>query len=185
MGRGLIFPKRMRGCRLIPTPFGGVGGCCVFRIRKTINKYLEAFEHSGYSILSHTTTRNSVRLQVGAQRLCRLSSRRFDLFQDQARDMSFEWWEEVRGDNGMQSSLIAIAYGIASLAGIGSWCLAVDLAVYEDRGLNIWRRLGKQLFARPHASIVAFYDRMLEYLRKRPDATRLPNSSRICVCLDA
>ena len=30
--------------------------------------------------------------------------------------------------------------------------------------LSIWNRLGKQLFARPHGSIVEFYDRMLEIL---------------------
>ncbi len=78
------------------------------------------------------------------------------------------WWEEVRGDKGLQASAIAIAYGIGYLiAGV----LGVSLLVWLVRkiiNLSIWKRFGNWIKRTDEATrIIEFYERMQKVLASK------------------
>jgi len=78
-----------------------------------------------------------------------------------------KWWEEVRGDKGLQTSLIAIAYGIGYLiAGILGILLLIWLVKRIIR-LTVWTRLGAWLRHRNEVKIVEFYERMQKVLKSK------------------
>lgn len=71
-----------------------------------------------------------------------------------------EWWTEVRGDKGLQTSAKAVAVGFAYLiaAIIGIFLLAF---IYRKiKNLSIWRNISNRLQRTKNATIVEFYERM-------------------------
>ena len=89
------------------------------------------------------------------------------------------WWEEVRGDKGLQASAFAIGYGIAYLI---ATILGVILLIWLVRkiiNLSIWRKFGNWFKRRDEATrIIEFYERMQSVLaskgyKRKPHQTPL------------
>lgn len=78
-----------------------------------------------------------------------------------------EWWTDVRGDKGLQTSLVAIAYGVATVAGLVIGIIILAWISRKLFALSVWRKIWDRIFRRKHASIVEFYDRMQEILSAR------------------
>jgi transglutaminase-like putative cysteine protease len=73
---------------------------------------------------------------------------------------AMEWWNQVRGDQGITASITAIGRGGLILAIlIISMLLFVGLYRKVVK-LKVWRVLRNRLFARQGASVVEFYERM-------------------------
>ncbi len=75
-----------------------------------------------------------------------------------------EWWKEVRGDKGFETSAKAIGYGIAYLIAA---VLGVILSIRLYRKiikLKIWQKIFNWLKRKNEATIIEFYDRMQKVL---------------------
>jgi len=75
-----------------------------------------------------------------------------------------EWWKEVRGDKGFETSAKAIGYGIAYLIAA---VLGVILSIRLYRKiikLKIWQKIFVWLKRKNEATIIEFYDRMQKVL---------------------
>ncbi len=89
-----------------------------------------------------------------------------------------EWWKEARGDKGLQTSAIAIAFGIGYLAAI---VLAVFFIVWLYRKIirsQLWQKLRVWLKHKNETTIIEFYERMQKVLagkgfRREPHQTPL------------
>jgi transglutaminase-like putative cysteine protease len=89
-----------------------------------------------------------------------------------------EWWKEVRGDKGLQTSAKAAGYGIAYLAAA---ILGVILLIWLYRKiikLQIWHKIFLWLRRKNETAIVEFYERMQTVLaskgfRREPHQTPL------------
>lgn len=71
-----------------------------------------------------------------------------------------EWWKEVRGDKGLETSAKAVGYGIAYLVAM---IFGVILLIWLYRKivkLQIWRKILIWLRRKNEATIVEFYERM-------------------------
>ena len=77
-----------------------------------------------------------------------------------------KWWEEVRGDKGLQASMVAIAFGIGYLiAGILGILLLVWITKRIIR-LSVWERIAAWVKRKNEATIVEFYERMQKVLMR-------------------
>ena len=91
-------------------------------------------------------------------------------------DTLAEWWAEVRGDNGLKASAMAIGFTIAYIAMGITGLLLVGWLGRKVVKLKVWSRIWNRLFARRHASIVEFYDRMQQVLEAK-GFTRQPHQT--------
>jgi len=78
-----------------------------------------------------------------------------------------DWWAEVRGDQGIETSLSALGRGAMYLTAA---LLGVLMFVWLYRKvvkLKVWQRLRHRFLRRDHASIVEFYERMIRSLAEK------------------
>ena len=164
----VYFPKENTWVTFDPTPFSGDGsGGAATGITGTISKYLEAldalwiqyfvaFDNQEQSLLARTVKSSFAEYQD------KTSS-----YLGHIQAIVAEWWAEVRGDNGAAARAAAIGYAIAAVAGVVLLFFLLRWLVRRIIALTIWRRIWNRLFAKPHASIVEFYDRMLAVLAEK------------------
>lgn len=100
-----------------PTPFSGqTAATSSAGITASISKYLEALEtfwiqhFVAYDDQEQRSLVRSVRNGIGEYQSGIMS------YLNQAQNILAEWWKNVRGDKGLQASVIAIAYGIGYVA---------------------------------------------------------------------
>jgi len=164
----VYFPKENTWVTFDPTPFSGDGsGGAATGITGTISKYLEAldalwiqyfvaFDNQEQSLLARTVKSSFAEYQD------KTSS-----YLGHIQAIVAEWWAEVRGDNGAAARAAAIGYAIAAVAGVVLLFFLLRWLVRRIIALTIWRRIWNRLFAKPHASIVEFYDRLLAVLAEK------------------
>lgn len=172
----VYFPKENAWVPFDPTPFAGQTSTTSIGIAGQFNKYLEALET--FWIQYFVAFDNQEQ-----QSLIRTFRRGIEDYQvttasglNEAQEKIAEWWTEVRGDKGVQTSLIAIGYGVAYLAAA---VLGILLFVWLYRKvvqLKVWGVLWNRFFKRRHASIVEFYDRMQRILAEK-GFTREPHQT--------
>ncbi len=161
----VYFPRENVWVPFDPTPSAGQGGgTSATGIAGAVTKYLEAletfwiqyfvaFDNQEQRSLVRSVRDSFVDYQGAVARYLGVT-----------QDAIAEWLTEVRGDKGFQASRIAVTYGLVYLAAA---VLGILLFVWLYRKvvrLKVWRRLWDRLFARRHASIVEFYDRMQRVL---------------------
>lgn len=79
----------------------------------------------------------------------------------------FEWWKEVRGEKGLESSLIAIGIGIGYILGSILGILGLVWIWRKFRKIEIWKRLVMVFRWKKETSVIEFYQRMQKVLEKR------------------
>ena len=93
-----------------------------------------------------------------------------------SRDFFSEWLAEVRGDKGLQASLSAIGSALIYVIGGLLGLLLLGLLYRKIVKSKVWGRVWDRVFAKRHASIVEFYDRMLVMLDDK-GFTRAPHET--------
>jgi hypothetical protein len=89
------------------------------------------------------------------------------------------WWEDVRGDQGLQASLFAIGYGIAYLLAAVLGVVLLIWIVRKIISLRIWKNIGNWIRRTDEAArIIKFYERMqvvlaTKGLKREPHQTPL------------
>lgn len=165
----VYFPKENAWIPFDPTPFAGqtIGNTGSTGILGTFNNYLEALET--FWIQYFVAYDNQEQ-----QSLMRSVRNGFVDFQakssnwiSQKQTQLIDWWKEVRGDKGLETSAIAIGYGIGYFS-VG--ILGIILLIWLYRKiikLKIWRNVFAWLRRKNEITIVEFYERMQKVLAIR------------------
>lgn len=161
----VYFPTENVWVPFDPTPFAGQPGTTSSTgIAGTFNKYIEALETFWIQYFVSFDNQEQ-RSLVRSVRSSLLEYRgRISTYSDNVLSLVGQWWKEVRGDNGLATSLTAIAYGVGyvALTVLGIWSI---VWVYRRMArLRIWGFLWNRLLRKRRASIVGFYERMLRIL---------------------
>lgn len=165
----VYFPETDSWIPFDPTPFAGqFGGSSDESLYGNINSYLEAFEtfwiqyFVAYDNQEQQSLFNSFKSNFAEYKSTTavwLKSIQVELQ---------KWWEEVRGDKGLQASAIAIGYGIAYLIAA---ILGVILLIWFVRkiiNLKIWRKFAHWIKRTDEATrIIEFYERMQKVLASK------------------
>ena len=149
-----------------PTPFAGQTAAATSSvgIAGSINKYLEALEtfwiqhfvaydDQEQKSLARSVRNSFVEYQSG------IAS-----YLSHAQNIIAEWWKIVRGEKGLQASLIAIAFGAGYIAAAIFGIFMLIWLLRKIKRLSIWQQLWERLFKKRHASIIEFYERMQRIL---------------------
>jgi Ca2+/Na+ antiporter len=164
----VYFPQENAWVTFDPTPAAGrfseenAGG-----IIGSFNKYLEALEtfwiqyvvsydNQEQKSLMRSMRNNIQDYQMEAATWANLLQLRLN-----------EWWREVRGDAGLEKSAWAIGYGILYLLGLlfGVWLIAWLYRKFKK--LKMWEKLRAFLRREKEDSIVEFYERMQNVLKRK------------------
>ena len=163
----VYFPEENVWIPFDPTPFAGQStGTTRAGIIGKFNQYLEALET--FWIQYFVSYDNQEQ-----QSLVRSLKSNFSEYQIKASIWLTEmqhhlsdWWAEVRGDKGLQTSAIAIAYAIGYLiAGILS-ILGLIWLYRKIKKLALWRKIFDWFKIKNKQTIIEFYGRMLRVLEK-------------------
>ena len=176
----VYFPHENVWVPFDPTPFDGQTAVSTSTgIAGTVNKYLEAIEtfwiqhFVAYDDQEQRSLVRSVRNGF-VEYQAALSS-----YLGYAQSVLIEkWWAEVRGDKGLQASLIAIGYGLALTAAAIFGILLIVLLYRKIVRLAVWRSIWDRFFKKRHGSVVEFYDRMQRILADK-GWTREPHQTPV------
>lgn len=164
----VYFPKENTWVTFDPTPFSGENAfASAGGITGTISKYLEALDALWIQYFVAFDNQEQGTLARSVKNSFADYQDKTSTYLGHIQNIFAEWWAEVRGDNGATARAAAIGYAIAGVAGVVILFFLIRWLVRRIIALTIWRRLWRRLFARPHASIVEFYDRMLTLLAER------------------
>jgi hypothetical protein len=158
----VYFPGEKTWVPFDPTPFGGQNSTgSSFGITERFNKYLEALETFWIQYFVAFDNQEQRSMFSSIKKSVRDYGTKTSAWTDVIQERIAKWMSDLSGDQGAQARVRAIGYGSLYLAGI---LTSLSLFVWLYRKvvkLKVWRRLWDRLFAKRHASIVEFYDRML------------------------
>lgn len=164
----VFFPKEDVWVPFDPTPFSSESNGPAFTgIAGRVNKYLEAletfwiqyfvaFDNQEQRSMMHTMRNGFVDYQA-----------KLAAYMGHTQDLFIEWWTEVRGDKGMQSSLSAIVYAVAYLIAAALGIFLMWWLIRRVIRLKVWHRIWERLSGKQGDSIVEFYDQMQRMLAER------------------
>ena len=157
----VYFPGENAWVPFDPTPFAGQSpGGKTAGIAGQFGKYLEALETFWiqYFVAFDNQEQRSLFTSV-KKSVSEYQSKTSDIA-NQLLDRFSEWWREIRGDQGIETSVAAAVRGalylVAALVGL----LIVVWLYRKTIRLKVWRAAWDWLFARRRATIVEFYERM-------------------------
>ncbi len=163
----VYFPREDTWIRFDPTPYSDQTAMVPTGISGAVHKYLEALETFWiqYFVAYDDNEQKS---------LARSVRNGFSEYQDNissfaahAKQIFNEWWADVRGDKGFQTSAAAIGYGIGYVAAAVLGILLLIWLFRKLYRLELWSRLWGRVSATGKAPIIDFYDRMQRLLASR------------------
>ena len=148
-----------------PTPFSGrspgegSGG-----ITAKFGKYLEALETFWIQYFVAFDNQEQRSLFTSVRRGFAEYSTKTSGWTNTISDQVTEWWAEVRGDKGLETSLSAAGRGAVVLIAAFIFILLFVALYRKIVKLKVWQRLWDCLFGHRHGSIIEFYERMVGLL---------------------
>jgi transglutaminase-like putative cysteine protease len=172
----VYFPREKAWVSFDPTPAAGhTSGTYAGGIYDRLAGYMEALET--FWIQYFVAFDNQEQ-----QSLVRSARRSFIEFQAETSSWlnAFQttvtsWWAEIRGDRGLQNSILAIAYLVGVIAAGIVLLLLIGWLLRKIVKLEVWQRLTGRV-SRSRASIVEFYERMEKALAGK-GIIRLPHQT--------
>lgn len=164
----VYFPGENAWVTFDPTPFAGqpTGGIAVGLTAK-FNKYLEALETFWIQYFVAYDNQEQRSLFTSVRRgVADYQSKTSGWLDGLTKQLS-EWWSEVRGDKGIETSLAAAGSGALYLAAVLSGLLLLVWLYRRIVKLKVWRKLWGRVFGDRNASIVEFYERMQTILAEK------------------
>ncbi len=160
-----------------PTPFSGQSAVSTsVGITGKFGKYLEALEtfwiqyFVAFDNQEQRSLFTSVKKSVGEyqSKTSGVVNQLFDRFS--------EWWKEIRGDKGIETSITAAVRGLFYLAAALAGLMLFVWLYRKVVKLKVWHVLWERLFERRRATIVEFYERMQTVLAEK-GFTREPHQT--------
>lgn len=164
----VYFPGEDAWVPFDPTPFGGrLVDAESAGISGRVGKYLEALEtfwiqyFVAFDNQEQRSLFTSVRKSVGDYQ----SQTSFWL--GKAQEGFAKWWADVRGDQGIQTSAVAVGYGLAYLAAAIFVVLLLFWLYRRAVKSNIWNKLSNWLKRKNQSGVIEFYERMQAVLTSK------------------
>ena len=162
------FPGENAWVTFDPTPFSGqVPGGAAGGLTARFGKYLEALETFWIQYFVAFDNQEQRSLFISVRRGFADYQSKTSGWMNTVSIQVSEWWAEVRGDHGMETSFSALGRGAIFLIAA---VLGILLFVWLYRkvvSLKVWQRLWDRIFGPRHASIVEFYERMVRVLAEK------------------
>ena len=173
----VYFPGENAWVTFDPTPFSGqVPGGTAGGLTAKFGKYLEALETFWIQYFVAFDNQEQRSLFTSVRRGFADYQSKTSGWMNTVSTQVSEWWAEVRGDHGIETSFSALGRGaiylIAALLGILLFVWLYRKVV----NLKVWQRLRHRFFGPRHASIVEFYERMIRVLAEK-GLTREPHQT--------
>ncbi|MEQ1921932.1 MAG: DUF3488 and transglutaminase-like domain-containing protein [Pyrinomonadaceae bacterium] len=163
----VYFPKENVWVPFDPTPFADRSAAASTGIVGQFNKYVEALEAFWIQYFVAFDNREQRSLVKTLRNGIVDYQSRSASYITHAQDILAEWWKDVRGDKGMQSSLVAIGYAVAYIVGGILGILALVWLWRKIAKMNFWRRVRNRISSQRRDSVVEFYERMQQLLAKK------------------
>lgn len=164
----VYFPGEGVWAAFDPTPFvGQSGGGASAGFAGAVSKYLEALEMFWIQYFVAFDNQEQRSLFTSIRRGVNDYNTKASSWLNTFQSAIFEWWSRVRGDSGARASVSAIATGAGAILGSVVIVLAGFWAYRWMKCWKLWIRLMEKIFGKRRASVVEFYDRMLEILAAR------------------
>jgi len=165
----VYFPSENIWVPFDPTPFAGqnLESNASTGILGQFNNYMEALEtfwveyFVAYDNQGQRSLMNSVK-----NGFVEYQSKTSDWFGEKQEQFT-EWWKEVRGDKGFESSIWAIVYGIGYLCALIFGVILVIWLYRKIAKMEIFARILSWLKRKNDATIVEFYERMQKVLASK------------------
>jgi transglutaminase-like putative cysteine protease len=164
----VYFPTENVWVPFDPTPYAGqIDGSVSSGAFSGLTRFAEALETFWiqYFVSYDSQEQRSLFRSVksGFQDYSAKTSGWLNVFQDKIAD----WWREVRGDKGLQTSAIALAYGIGYLAAILSGLFLIVWLYRKIKSSVMWQKFLAWLKFKNETTIVEFYERMQNVLASK------------------
>jgi transglutaminase-like putative cysteine protease len=157
-----------------PTPFAGQNGAAgLTGLTARFGKYLEALEMFWIQYFVAFDNQEQRSLFTTVRRSFTDYNEKASSWLNKIRDLAAAWWSEVRGDSGLNASLVAVGYGIAVLFSATLLTLLLRWLYRYLIGSANWMRFRQRVFGRHRVSVIEFYERLEAVLAKR-GLTRKP-----------
>lgn len=164
----VYFPGEEVWVAFDPTPAAsGTETSAVSGFSKRVTKYMEALEMLWIQYFVAFDNQEQKTLFTSVRRNIADAQSGTNSFLQSAQTMFNEWWKDVRGDNGSQTRLAAIGYGVAAVSSLAAILLLGIIVFRKIRKVGLWNRLKARFGGRPEMQIVEFYERMVESLAAR------------------
>ena len=161
----VFFPGENAWVPFDPTPFSGqVAGAPQAGLSAKFTEYLEALETFWIQYFVAYDNQEQRSLFTSVRRGIADYQTKTSTWMERVGDEVAAWWRDIRGDHGIETSFAAA--GRAMMVLFGS-LLALVLIVWLYRKVaasKIWERFWSRLLGRRHASVVAFYENMVQVL---------------------
>jgi transglutaminase-like putative cysteine protease len=119
-------------------------------------QYVVSYDNNEQRSLFQTIRKGLIELQA-----------KISMWAEIAQASLADWWDQVRGEQGIGGSIVAIIWGIAYLlAGIFGIWLWIWL-IKQSKRLKLWTNLREFFKRRKEVSVVEFYERMQKVLAKK------------------
>ncbi len=165
----VYFPETDSWIPFDPTPFAGrFSGNADTSFYGSINGYLEALETFWiqYFVAYDNQEQQSLFRSVKDSVIEHKSTATVWLQTLQAEFQ--DWWEEVRGDQGLQASIYAILYGIGFLIALVVGIFFLVWLFRKIKKLSLWHKIYLWLKSRNRETrIIEFYERMQKVLASK------------------
>ena len=165
----VYFPKEDVWIPFDPTPFAGQsnGGASNDGIVGSFNKYIEALETFWIQyFVSYDNQEQRSLMRSFKSSFSDYQSKTSAWLSETQHNLS-DWWKEVRGDKGLQSSAKAVAYGIGYLLAAIFGIIFLVWLYRKIIKLAIWQKILAWLKYKNEAPIVEFYERMQKVLASK------------------
>lgn len=164
----VYFPKEKAWVPFDPTPFAGQDSASATTgLFGSINKYLEALETYWIQYFVAFDDQEQQSLIRSAQRTFADYQTKTAIWVNALQEVLAAWWSDLRGENGLETRLTAIAYAIGYLVVAVITFLALVWAYRRAVKLKVWVWLANRFRRHSSVPIIEFYDRMLKILSKR------------------
>lgn len=165
----VYFPKEDAWIPFDPTPFAGQSSGTVSNngIAGSFNRYLEALETFWIQYFVSYDNQEQRSLMRSLKNSFNDYQAKTSAWATETQHRLSDWWKEVRGDKGLQSSARAVALGIGYLLTAILGIIFIVRLYRKIINLAIWQKILAWLKQKNETTIVEFYERMQKVLASR------------------
>ena len=164
----VYFPKEKVWVPFDPTPFAGQdSSTAATGLFSSVTKYLDALETYWIQYFVAFDDQEQHSLVRTAQKTFTDYQTKTAIWVNALQEVLAGWWADLRGDNGFDTRLAAIAYGIGYLIAAVIALLGFVWAYRKAVKWKVWSTLWNRFRAKAGTPVVEFYERMLKILSKR------------------
>lgn len=164
----VYFPGEEVWVTFDPTPAAGQGTeVAQLGLTDRFAKYIEAFEMFWIQYFVAYDNQEQRSLFTSLRRGFQEYQSRTSFYFDTVQILIAEWWKDIKGENGFETRMSAIGFGVAGVAITVAFLLLVFAGVKLVKKQRLLSRLLARLRPSRRPVVLDFYDRMIAILESR------------------